>query len=106
MKAYINYLDPHITIHRNPECSEIHKHRKPDQRIVAVTPQSLRGVLSDFANNKYKFAASSEYNDLWLDISLGSPQHNESAVYIIQTLLGLHYKPFENASINRHCSSV
>jgi len=103
MRVYINYPNPHITIHRNPDCLEIHKHRKEDQRTVTITVYTLPEALSDFIGKKYKFAASSSHNDLWLDISLNTPKQEESLVHVIQMILGLQYKPFEHAPITDHC---
>lgn len=102
MKVYINYPNPHITIHRDAECPQIQKYRKKSQRIVGVTAENLGDVLTDFIHGKYRFAADSARNDLWLDIRLDTPKHEESLVYIIQAILSLHYKPFESAPISEH----
>jgi hypothetical protein len=103
MKVYINYPSPHFTIHRDLECRELQKHQKANQRSIAVNPQNLGDVLLDFINNRYRFAASSEHNDLWLDISLDTPRHDESLVYIIQSILGRNYAPLQSAPIIYHC---
>lgn len=104
MKVYINYPNPHFTIHRDPNCRYVQMHGKKGRRLVSVTPENLGDVLLDFVNNKYRFAAMAGYNGLWLDISLGTSKHDESLVYIIQVILGRHYKPLrDDAPIKCHC---
>ena len=102
MKVYINCPNPHIMIHRSNECTQSQKQGKENQRRVTVNSQNLGRVLTDFMNEKYRFAADSEYNDLWLDISLNTAKHEESLVYIIQAILGCRYKPLERACIEEH----
>jgi hypothetical protein len=103
MKVYINYPQPHFTIHRSSACLQLHKHQKEDQRIVAITKHNLSQVLRDFSENRYRFLASREYNDLWLEINLDNSKQEEGVVHVIQLLLGLKYKPFERVAINEHC---
>ena len=102
MKAYINHPNPHITIHRNPACPQIQKHQKESQRTVTVTAQNIGYVLTDFIQGKYRFAADSAHNDLWLEISLSSSKREESLVYVVQAILSLKYRPFERAPVNKH----
>ena len=106
MNAYINYPNPHITIHRNSGCSQIRKNQKSNQRHIDVTPQNVDGVMKKFANDGYKFSASSEYNDLWLDISLGTTERDDKFLRNIRLELGRHYKPFEGVVVNQHCSDA
>jgi hypothetical protein len=100
---YINYPNPHFTIHGNDFCSEIRKMHKENQRKIDVSMGNLDNVLTDFIANKYKFAAKKELNDLWIAITLDSPEQEIGFVNTIQTLLGLQYKPFRNGKIKKHC---
>jgi hypothetical protein len=103
MKAYLNYPNQRITMHHDARCSSIQQQRKAHPRVVRVTPQNLRQVLADFSSGVYKFAPNSAENDLWLDISLSTTQHEESLVYVIQELLGLNYTRLGRAEISAHC---
>ena len=102
MKAYINYPNPHITLHWNDVCSHIQKHRKQRQRVVRITPETLETSLARFINREFTFAPNADENDMWLDIAIGSPRHDEALVYVIQSLLGKRYQPLASASIEAH----
>ncbi len=91
MKAYINYPDPHITLHFDDNCSEIQKRRKPDQRVVAITDSTVREVLMDFINDKYRFGSDSEINDLWLDINVDNQKYGEALVIVIHAVIRQKY---------------
>ena len=60
-------------------------------------------MLLKFINHEIIFRANPPNNDLWLDISLSTPKHEESLVYIIQELLGIHYRPLRGIPIIVHC---
>ncbi|TKJ29437.1 MAG: hypothetical protein CEE40_08495 [Chloroflexi bacterium B3_Chlor] len=102
MMVYINYPDAHFTIHRHQDCSEIQKHRKPGQRVVAVRLANLTQVLSEFISGKYAFASNPALNDLWLDISLDTPEQEEGLVHVIQAILALRHRPLAHAPVNDH----
>ena len=74
MQVYINYPNPHFTVHKNASCQQIQMHRKSGQRIVKVSAATLKNVLTLFINNAYDFKAEAQWNDLWLDISLFTPE--------------------------------
>jgi hypothetical protein len=103
MYAYVNYPNPHFTIHRDPDCAQVQMHGKPGQRVVRVRPDSLEQVLADFARGRYRFAAHPEANDLWLDISLDTAEQEEGLVHVIQALVGRRYTPLAGAAVYRHC---
>jgi len=103
MKAYINYPQPHITIHRSADCAEFQKQHKSNQRFLVVNASNIKQVLMDFANDKYRFGPSQKYNDLWLDISLETPNHEEGFVYVIHSIVSVRYTRFQNAPFNYHC---
>ena len=103
MRVYINYPKPHITIHHDYECAEFHKNQKENQRTILVNLQNFTQVLTDFIEGKYAFRAEKELNDLWLDITLDSPELEKGFVLIIQALLGLRYTPIKKAPVGEHC---
>jgi len=103
MQVYINYPNPHFTIHKNPSCSDIHKNQKSGQRIVKVNPANLKAVLSQFINNAYKFQANPQGNDLWLEINLSTPEQEIGFVHVIQAILEQQYTRLSGAPIKFHC---
>jgi len=103
MQVYINYPNPHFTIHKNSSCQQIHMHEKSGQRIVKVNSATLKNDLSQFINDAYDFKSEAQLNDLWLDISLPTHEQEIGFVHVIQAILGQRYKPLGNASISEHC---
>jgi len=103
MKVYINYPDSHLTIHQNPNCPEIQKHQKTNQRLINVTSQNLISILMDFINKTHKFSSTASENDMWLELNLNSSQHNIGLVFTLQAILGQFYQPLSNAPVIFHC---
>ena len=102
MKAYINYPNPHFMVHWNDACPEVQKHQREHQRVVRITGHSIETALSPFIARKVTFSAKAGQNDMWLDISLPSPKHEEALVFVIQAILGNRYAPLAEASIESH----
>ena len=86
MKVYVNYPNPHFTIHEDPHCSDFQKQQKQNQRVLNVNEANIEETLNQFISGHYKFAANSSENDMWLDISLSTYKHSESLVFIIHEL--------------------
>lgn len=103
MYVYVNYPKPHFTIHRDRNCGQVQMHGKPEQRVVRVRMADLGSVLVDFIEERYRFGAYPEANDLWLDISLDTPGQEEGLVHVIQALVGRRYTPLADAPVYRHC---
>lgn len=103
MKVYVNYPQPHFTIHCDPNCKEFRKHKKKEQRRIVVNQDNLGNVLTDLIQNRFHFRAEKSHNDLWLEVSLDTPEQEIGFVHTIQALLGKKYKPLENARIIKHC---
>jgi hypothetical protein len=103
MKVYINYPNPHITVHKNPACKQIQAHQKSDQRLVNVNDATLKKVLSAFNKDAYDFRADPQWDDMWMDISLSTPEQEIGFVHIMQAILGKRYKPLAKAPISFHC---
>jgi hypothetical protein len=92
--------------HRNTDCAEFHKHRKKDQRTIIVDSQNIKKVLTDFIEEKYRFAAERLLNDLWLDITLDNPEPETGLVYVIQAIVGLRYTRLKHAQVIEHYCSL
>jgi len=103
MQVYINYPNPHFTIHKDSSCPQIQIHQKSGQRIIKVNSVNLKSVLSQFVKDAYDFKSEAQLNDLWLDISLSTHEQEIGFVHIIQAILGQRYKPLGTAPINKHC---
>jgi len=103
MKVYINYPNPHFTIHKNASCRQIQSHRKGGQRVVNITAATLKKVLSAFIKDAYDFKSEPQWNDMWLDISLSTSDQEIGLVHVIQAILGQRYKPLGKAPISLHC---
>jgi hypothetical protein len=103
MQVYINYPNPHFSVHKNVTCKQIHLHKKSGQRIVNISSATLKRVLKAFLKDAYDFRAAAQWNDLWLDITLSTPEQEIGIVHVIQAILGQRYKPLSKASVSIHC---
>lgn len=103
MWVYINYPDPHFSVHRDHSCRMIQMHCKPNQRIRTVSISTLGDVLSEFINEDIPFAAQSGLNDVWIKIELDTPEQEMGLVHVLQAILGKRYGPLSNAPIKTHC---
>ena len=103
LKAYINYPNPHISVHSDPTCSEIGKQQKPSQREVRIDVNSISTELKQFIAKDYRFGSSASLNDMWLAIDFSDPQFELAVVEYIQREIGKHYKPLAGAKLETHC---
>ncbi len=103
MYAYINRPNPHITIHCDSLCKQIYLHKKSEQRHVVVNPSNLLTVLDDFIHDKYELKSGKLNNDLWLDISLDTPEQELGLVHVIHGIISQRHAPFVSAPVNIHC---
>lgn len=103
MQVYINYPNPHFTVHHDSACQQIHMHQKQGQRTVQVNPESLKYVLGQLVNDAYEFKSEAQFNDLWLDVSLSTPEQEIGFVHIVQAVLGQRYKTLGKAPLTEHC---
>jgi hypothetical protein len=101
--AYINYPNPHITIHGNSNCSHIQVQRKRGQRVIRLNSVTISSQLKRLAAKYYIFGAQARTNDMWLDIDFGDPEFEAAVTKYIKRIVGRHYKPLESAKIARHC---
>ena len=103
MKVYINYPVPHFTIHRDLGCALIQMHEREGQRVICVNEANRSEVLSRLTGRDFRFAARRGLNDLWLDITLGTPGEEEQFVRDVQAVVGRRYRPLARALIKIHC---
>ena len=103
IRVYINYPMPHLTIHGDSTCGNIKQGQKKDQRHIKVDQKSAPKVLGRFRDNLYRFGATSEINDMWLEVCLSNKSQEISFVRDIKSELQKYYKPFVKAIINEHC---
>ncbi|NQV70768.1 MAG: hypothetical protein HQ498_12150 [Pseudohongiella sp.] len=101
--VYVNYPNPHITIHADSSCGNIQQHHKRSQRVIKITHGSLSRELLKFAAGDYKFAPNAELNDMWLEVDLEDSKFEHSVVDHIWVLLAKKYSPFRSIKIDEHC---
>ena len=103
MKVYVNYPVPHCTIHRDPGCALIRMHQREGQRVMRVNVVNRPQVLTRLSGRDFRFAAQRGLNDLWLDITLETPEKEEAFVREVQAVVGQRYRPPAGAPIKVHC---
>ena len=103
LTVYINYPDPHLTIHTNPACATIQKHDKKKQRKVHLTLENLSRELARFKAKEHRFSATSETNDMWLQLDFADPHFERAVTEYVRKLLAEHYSPFSRAITKEHC---
>lgn len=103
IKTYINYPNPHVTVHNDPNCKSIQSHDKLDQRYRYINWETIAMELENFRNNEYRFTASSESNDMWLEIDFQDQIYESDVLEFICRLLGEHHSPFKDLKPKIHC---
>jgi hypothetical protein len=101
--VYINYPNPHFTVHGDPTCPHIKKGRKAKQRSIRITAADPAEIRDQFADEAIKFSSTKELNDMWLEISLDAPEVEIGIVNYIREILGERYKRLHNAPSSWHC---
>ncbi len=102
--AYINYPNPHITLHGQATCADIGKMHKTGQRRVRITANSISHELQQFARKSYRFGADASNNDMWLEVDFADAAFEQALVAHVQHLIGASYKPLASVPIEEHCS--
>ena len=102
--AYINYPNPHITLHGQATCGDIGKMRKPGQRRVHIDTNSISQELQKFATKAYRFGADASTNDMWLELDFSDGPFEQAVVVYVQHLIGANYRPLAAVPIETHCS--
>lgn len=103
LKAYINYPNPHVTIHDDAGCAAIRQQHKEGQRLVRLDISSLSTELKRFKANDYRFGSTAETNDMWLEVDFADPAFERAVVEYVRKLLAEHYTPFGQVGVEQHC---
>ena len=103
IKAYINYPQPHVTIHHNLYCGNIQSQQKPNQRYIKINSSSLDGELKNFRVKKYRFASNPDYNDMWLEIDFHNTDFEQKVLQDICQIIGNYYRPLKGIKPITHC---
>lgn len=104
IKAYFNYPNTHITIHRDLNCGEIQKMAKTGQRLVLIDPDSVSLEPQRFFSRQYRFASVAGLNDIWLTVDFRDGDFELAVVEHVRRLVAQHYSPFAGVRLNPHCS--
>ena len=102
IKAYINYPNPHITVHSDAECLRIQQQHKQNQRFIRIDVITMSEEVKRFETKHYQFGAHREINDMWCEIDLGDPKREQQIIEDIRRLLAVHYSPFKRVEIEKH----
>ena len=96
LRAYVNYPNPKIRIHADPNCNDVQKRGKVDQRFIKIDWDSISSELQRFAKKEHTFNADSGHNDMWIEINLGDGafEFERSVLEYIAQQLGKRYEPF------------
>ena len=103
MWIYINYPNPHITIHGDRTCPHIKKQDRSNRRQRKVTDSQLAAFTDDLRNRRIPFAAKSGLNDIWISLELDSTEEAMKVVLEMKDHLGQRYRPLSRAKITVHC---
>ena len=103
IKAYINYPQPHVTLHYDPGCGSIQSHRKLEQRRLRIDIANLSTRLQEFERRDYRFTATPEGNDMWLEVDFQDADFELAVIHHLCQLLAPHYTPIAAIPQNRHC---
>jgi hypothetical protein len=103
IKAYINYPNVNVTVHRNPNCLQAKVGPKQNVRHVIINADNLSEELKRFRSNKHKLATETGMNDIYLILDFGDPVFEEALVGHIKRLIGLNYEEIKNCELLVHC---
>ena len=103
LKAYLNYPSKGFGVHLDPKCKHIQKHGKSNQRYVRINPKTISIELQNFAAHGYPFGATSQTNDMWLEVEFGDPAFELAVLSHVHRLLGREHEPFAQALMEFDC---
>ena len=103
INAYINYPNPHVTVHQDSGCGQIRSHLKSIQRRIKINVATISDELIKFQNNNYHFGSNPETNDIWLEIDFQDSTFEMAVLEHIIRQLGSHYSPLANIKPSIHC---
>lgn len=102
-KAYLNYPNPHMTLHGDPMCAEIGKMQKVGQRDLTITPASFTQAVGQLAGDGFQLGAQAQVNDVWFTINFDDVEFEEATARYVHRLLSQRYSRLRDAPIHRHC---
>jgi hypothetical protein len=103
IKAYIDYPNTNVTLHRNPNCPRAKVGPNQNIRHVIINADNLSKELKRFRSNAHKFAAAAGMNDLYLILDFIDPVFEEALLAHIKRLIGLTYEEIRNCELLVHC---
>ena len=95
--VYINYPNPHFSLEHARNVAERTRYEKEDRRVSRITPETFEIEMGRFRRAEVRFAASRDFNDLWLEIDFGDETFERGIAEYIQRLLGRRYGPLAHA---------
>ena len=103
IKAYINYNDPSITIHKNPLCDKANV--GPEERIrhVMLNPDFLSKEHNRFKNNKHRFTDETYMGDMWLIFDFQDAEFEIALLNYLKKLIGQNNSTIKNCNTQEHC---
>jgi hypothetical protein len=101
--VYINYPQPHITVHRDLSCKQIRSHKKINQRCSRINSATEAEELQKFTRKEYSFAANPDENDIWLEIDYQNIDKELVILEMVCRAIARYYKPFRSKSPQIHC---
>ena len=95
--VYINYPNPHFAVKHDVSAESRMHQSKSNRRLVSFTPLNLSDSLLPFVRQQVSFNATSELNDMWLELNFENEGFELAVVKYIQHLLGKRYRPLRDA---------
>lgn len=103
IKVHMDYPDPHVTIHHNPNCPQARVEKSRQQRHVLLNVDTLSKELARFGANGYRFAAEPGLSDLWLVLDFLDPEFEKALASHLKRLVGRQYGPLGSCELQVHC---
>lgn len=99
--AYLNYPNPHMTLHRNSACAEIGKMHKAEQRNLKIDQTSFSQAFNQLTS--LQLGSQASVNDVWLTINFKDTEFEQAVAEYVCRFLSLRYGPLKDASVEKHC---
>lgn len=100
---YLNYPNPHATVHGDRECGFVPKSPAEGQRWVRITPATFERELERFRTGHYRFGAQAKLNGMWLEVDFGDRAFKEAVGEFLIRVLSERYTPFGRVVLREHC---
>jgi len=101
IRASLNYPNPHVCTHGDPQCGQFGVHQKPEQRHVRLDLPTLSSGLETLIG--LQFGSRSEINDVWVEADLDDLEFERASVAFGVRPLAQRYSPFGGLAIETHC---